>query len=200
MRTLGLLVVILVLVAISTRARADSFAELAGGLAIPASDDNWTKLVGASPKLAARGGSMSGELGGMLGVDWTPESLDNGGGSSGLGSTAGSLQRFRVLASGVIRHRITPTLTVGGRAGAGIDIAHASYDVTLLGTTTSGSDTDVGYAFEFGVGLWVDVGTKQVGVELAVPFGHHDKPAQQSGDLPFQWTSIDVDLLVGVRF
>jgi hypothetical protein len=184
-------------------ARADSFAELAGGIAIPAGDSDWTNLVGTSPKLAARAGAMSGDaegvVGAMLGVDWTPEDLNNGGGSFGFGSTDGSVQRFRVIASGVIHHRVSPKLTISGRAGAGIDIAHASIDVDVLGSTSSNSATDVGYAFEFGVGAWYDLGGKQVGLELAVPIGHHDKAVQKSGDIPFQYTSVDIDLMLGIR-
>ena len=189
-----------VVVAICAPAHADSFAEVVAGLAIPASNDNWTKAVGPSPKLGVRGGAMSGELGGMLGFDWTPESLDNGSGSFGIGSANGSLHRFRVLASAVVHHRIGPKITLCGRAGAGIDIAREAVDVTVLGATSSTSDTDVGYAFEFAAGAWFDVGGNQVGLELAVPIGHHSKQASQSGDLSFDYTSVDIDLLVGVRF
>ncbi len=192
--------VLIAVVAMTTPAKADGFGEILAGIAIPASDSDWTKLVGPSPKLAARGGAMQGDFGGMLGLDWTWENLENGGESFVVGSTSASLQRFRLIASGVFRHRLTPKLTLSARAGAGIDVAHASGDFTLFGNHSSTSDTDVGYAFDFGVGIWFDIGSTQLGFELAVPIGHHDKQVEQSGDLPFQWSSLDVDLLVGVRF
>ena len=186
---------------VSVPAQADSFAELLGGLAIPVGNSNWTNLVDPSPKLQARAGAMApgADIGGMLGIDWTPESLDNSGGGFGVGSTSVAAHRFRAIASVVFRHRIAPRITLSGRAGAGIDIAHASYDVTILNNTSSNSDTDVGYAFEFGAGVWFDVGGTQLGFELAVPIGHHNKQAQQTGDITFQYTDIDVDLLIGVR-
>jgi len=51
-------------------------------------------------------------------------------------------------------------LTLSGRLGAGIDIAHASGDITLFGNHSSTSDTDVGYAFDFAVGIWLDIGRR----------------------------------------
>jgi hypothetical protein len=75
---------------------------------------------------------------------------------------------------------------------------HGSYDYTLLGTRFTSSDSDTGYAFEFGGGAWWDAGSVQVGGELAIPIGHHDK-ASQNGSIGFQWTAYDLDLLVGIR-
>ena len=187
-------------VAIAVPAHADGFGEVVGGLMIPTSNDNWTNLAEPSPKLGVRAGAMSGDFGGMLGADWTPVSLDNSGGSFGIGSTGGSAQRFRVIASAVFHHRIAPKITLSGRAGAGLDIAHASFDLTILGATSTTSDTNLGYAFDLGLGLWFDVSSVQLGFELGIPIGHHDKQAKQSGDIGFQYTSVDVDLLAGLRF
>ncbi len=197
MRTLTLLAVL----ASSSAAHADPFAEIVGGFAFPVSNSNWTNSVDASPVLGVRAGAMAntGDLGGMLGVDWTPESLSSSGGSFGFGSTSASLHRFRVIASGVFHHRVAPKITISAHAGAGIDIARASYDVTILGSTSSGSDSDLGYAFEFGGGVWFDLGSAQLGIELALPIGHHDKQASQSGDVTFKYSDVDLELLVGVR-
>jgi hypothetical protein len=178
--------ILLAAVAISTPAHAEGFAEFLAGLAIPVGDSDWTNVADPSPKLAARGGAMSGQFGGMIGVDWTPVNLDNGGGSFGIGSANGSAHRFRIIASAVFRHALTPRITLSARAGGGLDIAHASIDLTVLGSTTTRSDTDLGYAMEFGF-------------ELAMPIGHHDKDAQQIGDPAFHYTSVDIDLLFAVR-
>jgi hypothetical protein len=192
----------LTVLASSSVVDADPFAEIVGGIALPQSNSNWTNTVDASPKLGVRAGAMSdrGDLGGMLALDWTPESLNSSGGSFGIGSTSASLHRFRLIASGVFRHRIAPKVTISARAGAGIDVARGSYEVTVLGSTSSHSNVDVGYAFELGAGVWFDVSSVQLGVELAVPIGHHDSAASQQGDIAFQYTDVDIDLLVGVRF
>lgn len=193
-------ILVLVLVAISAPARADSFAEIVGGLALPVGNDTWTKTVDPSPKLGVRAGAMSGELGGMLALDWTPETLDNNGGSFGIGATSAAAHRFRAIASAVFRHRVAQKVTISARAGAGLDLAHASYELSILGSTSSTSDTDLGYGFEFGGGVWFDVGGTQLGVELALPIGKHSKRATQTGDITFDYTSIDIDLLLGIRF
>src|SRR5258706_324047 len=41
-------------------ARADSFAEVVGGIAIPIANDSWTKVVETSPKLSLRAGAIGG--------------------------------------------------------------------------------------------------------------------------------------------
>jgi hypothetical protein len=192
---------VLVLVAIGAApARADGFAEIVGGLALPIGNDNWTNTVDPSPKLGVRAGAMAGELGGMLAIDWTPESLANDGGSFGIGSTNAAAHRFRAIASAVFRHRVAPRITISARAGAGLDLAHASAELTILGATSSTSDTDLGYGFELGGGAWFDVGGTQLGVELALPIGKHTKRASRSGEITFDYTSIDIDLLLGIRF
>ena len=84
-------------------------------------------------------------------------------------------------------------------AGIGVDIAHASGSVTILGGTGSRSDTDVGLAVELGGGVWYDFGGTQVGGEIAVPIGNHNS-ASQNGSIPFQYALEDVDLLAVVRF
>jgi hypothetical protein len=112
--------------------------------------------------------------------------------------TGASAFRVRVLAHIGVDHPIGPKLTVSARAGAGIDVAHGSYDYTLLGTRFQSSDTDTGYAFELGGGMWWDAGGAQIGGELAIPIGHHDKPSQ-NGSVGFTYTSYDLDILVGVR-
>ena len=138
-------------------------------------NSGWSDQVGSSPKLGVRAGAI-GEagLGGMVSADWTPVNYNY---RSNFGDV--SAHRFRILAHVMFEKHVAPKLTIDGRAGAGIDIAHASASATLLGTTFNASDTDVGSAFEFGGGVWFDVGSVQLGGELALPFGGHTHKAQR---------------------
>ena len=179
-------------------AHADSFLEILGGISIPVGDSDWTKVAESSPKLEARVGAINPEgLGAMLQFDWTPINLDNG--SFGIGNF--SAHRFRILAAGTIHKRVGPPhLIATGRAGIGIDIAHASASGSVLGVNFNSSDTNVGFAFELGGGLWYDLGSAEVGGELALPIGHHGKQGNGSdGNYTFDYTSYDIDLLFGVR-
>jgi hypothetical protein len=194
----GLLVTILL--AAPALAYADGNVEIAGGISIPAGDNNWKNIAGTSPKLGLRLGDMVGDFGGMLQVDWTPVSLNNSGGSFGFGSADASAHVFRVLAAFAVQHHLLEHFLVSGRAGIGIDIAHASGTLTLGNATLgSRSDTDVGLAVEFGGGVAYDFGGTEVGAELAVPIGDHSS-ASQNMSIPFQYALEDVDLLAVVRF
>jgi hypothetical protein len=195
------LIVILVAATPAT-SRADNVLELAGGLVIPAGNSDWTNLAEPSPELRVGAGAIGANgLGGMLRIDWTPVSLDNQGGSLGaFGNADIAGHRFRALANILFVHRVAPKLLIGGRGGAGIDIAHASATVTVLGSTTSSADTDVGYAFELGAGVWYDLGSAQIGGEFALPIGHHDKHGNATdGNYTFAYTSYDLDFLLSVR-
>jgi hypothetical protein len=188
-------------VALPGASRADNFAELLGGVSVPSADNQWTSLADTSPKLQARAGAVGTTgVGGMLQADWTPVNLKNSGGSFGIGSADISAHRFRLLADAVIHKSIANKLVITARAGAGIDIAHASAHVTTLGVTTDSSDTDLGFALELGGGLWFDLGGTQLGGELALPIGHHSKHGNNTdGNYTFDYTSYDLDILVGVR-
>lgn len=189
------------LLAVPTVAHADSFLEVLGGISIPVGDSDWTNLAESSPKLEARAGSVGESgIGGMLQADWTAVNLDNSGGGFGIGSADVAAHRFRVLADLAFHKRIAPKLVASVRAGAGIDIAHASATVTVLGNTAHSSDTNVGFGFELGGGIWFDLGSAQVGGELALPIGSHSKMGNNTdGNYTFNYTSYDIDLLLGVR-
>ena len=169
------------------------------GMQLPLGDSNWTDTVDVSPKLGARAGVQQGELTGMLSADYTFERLTSQLTNPMGFDTGASGYRVRVLAHLGVDHPINDKVRVTARAGGGIDLAHGSYDYTLLGTHFSSSDSDVGWAFEFGAGLWWDTGGAEVGGEVALPIGHHDDKAQ-NGHVGFQYTSTDLDILVGVRF
>ncbi len=189
---------VLLLLAAATTARADSFVAFVGGIAAPLDDSTWTKTVDTSPKLAVRAGTLGEQFGGMLSVDWTPENLDMSGG--GFGGVDASGHRFRILVQALAHQRVAPKVHVVERAGAGIDIARGAYSITIGNSTNDHSNTDVGVGFEFGGGVWIDISdTMQLGGELAVPIGYHSHKSNAIGDIAFDYTSYDVDLLFGVR-
>ncbi len=191
MRRLSLL--FLLLAAASSRASADGFVDFFGGIAAPLGDNNWTNLVDTSPKLGVRAGGLNGAFGGLLQVDWTPE--NHNAQNSAYASFAG--HRFRVLVQGLAMQHVAPKISIVERAGAGIDVAYASYDIVVIG---SHSTTDVGVGFEFGGGVWIDVSpSMQLGGELAVPIGLHSHKASSAGDITLDYTSYDLDVLFGVR-
>jgi hypothetical protein len=182
-------------------AHADSFVELAGGITVPLGNDDWTDVVESSPKLALRAGAVGeNRLGGMLSVDWTPYNTDAMSTVFPGGSTSISAHRFRMLANLVIESPIASRVTARARIGAGIDIAHASFEATSIFGRFSAKDTDIGPAFEAGAGVWFTLGSVQVGGELAIPIGHHNHRASQQGEITFDYTSYDLDLMFGVKF
>ncbi|HEV7554190.1 MAG TPA: hypothetical protein VGO00_01980 [Kofleriaceae bacterium] len=191
------IIIVLALAAAAPVAHADPFVELAGGVMFPVSNNDWTNAVDVSPKFAARGGVTRGDLEGLLSLDWTPAQA-----KADPLFTDISYNRFRILAAVQLRHLFAPHIRLSARAGFGIDIAHAGYtvDIPLVGTT-SGSDTDTGFAFEPAIGIWYALGTTELGLELALPIATHSQEGNaQNGDFRFHYTSVDIDLLATVRF
>jgi hypothetical protein len=188
--------VILACVLAASRASADSFTIINAGLAVPISDSDWTRLADPSLKLGVRAGGGRPDVAGYVSFDFTPVSFVDEPGFGDL-----SAQRYRALVGIQVWRQLVPNVHFDARLGVGIDIAHASYTFTVLGTTTKYSDTDVGYAFEPAAGLWFDIGaTANVGFELGFPVGHHDKTAMPgTGDFTFKYTSVDLDLMGGIR-
>lgn len=176
-----------VLGAVSTSAAQPStrgFIELAGGIAQPIGDDDYTELIDTSFKLALRGGAwLSGDRGTRLGLevgaDYTFANFDGP-----------NVDARRLRLTGGFRGLVA----VGGglglmvRVAAGID--YASYEGDVIGFTFDG--TDVGFAVEAGGGVIFHIArTMYVGGQVAVPIGFHD--AEDEG---IDFTSIDVDVLV----
>ncbi len=181
-------------------AGADSFAGAVGGIMIPVADSNssnsgWADQVSSSPKLGIRGGATGDSgLGGMLSADWTPINYNFKNTFTDV-----SAHRFRILAHILFEKLVGSKLTVFGRAGGGVDIAHASATVTIGPISGNASDTNVGWAFELGGGAYFNVGSVQIGGELAVPFGGHSHKASSNTDITLDYTSTDIDILFGVR-
>jgi hypothetical protein len=185
----------LVLMSTMGSARADSFAEIMAGISIPVADSTWTDTAESSPQIGARAGAINDKgIGGMVQFDWTPINLDN----SSVGTFDAAAHRFRLLADLVIQRHVAPKLVASGRVGIGLDIAHASLHESI--TNNNSSDTDLGFAFELGGGLWYDLGDIQLGGELALPVAAHSKKGNNTdGNYSFDYTSWDINLVFGVR-
>ena len=183
----------LALLALPARAHADSFVELAGGVMIPTADSQWTDYVEPGLKLAARAGAVGQKAGAMLSIDWTPLNADK----VPFGDI--SSNRFRFLVSATTLMKAAPKVHVSFRVGLGADISHVNVQTDIFGVHTENSDTDVGIALEAAGGLWFDAGSVQVGGELALPISYHDDGKDNGIDLN-AYTSLDIDLLFGVRF
>src|SRR5262249_40388028 len=171
-------------------ASAESFVVINGGLAIPISDSKWTDTADPSLKLGVRVGGGRADLAGFLSADFTPGNFDA---NPAFGDLSG--QRYRLLVGVQAWKELVPNMFLGGRFGLGVDIAHASYSATVLGTTFSGSDTNVGFAAEPAGGLWFHVGSAMVGFELGFPIGYHDKTAMPGrGDFTFHYPTAHMAL------
>lgn len=192
------IIALVAVLAVASPAFADSFADIVGGISLPLADDTWTKTVDTSPKVGVRAGAVSKEgLGGLLAVDFSPESIPNSSGAIGGISGSFSMFRFRILAELVAQHRFS-LVTLELRAGGGIDLAHDSATGTIGTFSKTTSGTDVGYALEFGGDVWFDLSDSlQLGGQVSLPIGHHDG---SDGGYNFSWTSYDLDVLAGIRF
>jgi len=162
-------------------AAADGFVEVSGGIMAPGCCGAWADFADISPKLAVRAGAMDRNwTDGVLSFDWTPIQTD---------AADTSAHRFRAIASYMVNGRVG-ALNLSARSGFGLDI--------LRVRQSSESDTLVGWAFEFGAGLWFATGPVEIGCDLALPFGINGNATV--GDLHLDsYLSLDVDLLVGVR-
>ena len=189
MRRIALAVLLL-----STSAHAEGFVEFDGALAIPISNSDWTKAVDTSVSVGARAGG-GGQVGGLFMFDWAPL-------SSNVALT--DLNRFRVQGGIYIESRIAPKILLRGRFTGGVDILHSHTEVTVLGQTFTGSDTDTGIAFEPGVGAWFELASVKLGVELGLPIGYHSKKGNAANpadpnNAKFDYTSVDINVVGGAR-
>jgi len=159
------------------------------------SDKQYTDTVDTSPVIGARVGAYPNSIGGYLSLEWMPADVKNDG-ALGLDISA---HRFRLLAGPELHHEVSNTLAVTGRAGIGLDIAHDSVSGSVLGVPVDSSETDLGLGFEFGAGLWFHIGGVEVGGEVSLPIAIHDDNANEN-DYDYNYTSVDLQLLFGVRF
>jgi hypothetical protein len=187
-------IVALAVLAVATPVHADSYVGLAGGLAMPLTDDQYTDTVDTSPVLGLRVGAYPQAIGGYLSFEWMPINL-----KQDFGGLDVSAHRFRLIVGPELYHPVSNTLSVTGRAGIGLDIARSSVSGTILGVNFDDSETDMGLGFEFAGGIWFHVGGVEVGGELSLPVGIHDDDTSEQ-DYDYDYTAVDLQLLFGVRF
>jgi hypothetical protein len=180
-------------------AHAERFIEVASGVSTPTADYEWTDHVDPSVKLGVRAGSVV-ETGGIVTLDWTPINTDTDKMGFEYLSRVAS-HRFRIQL-GLARHeRVGKNVTASARVCAGLDITHVRTVTThpYYGLRRGFSDMDVGLALEPALGLWFDLGSMQIGGEIALPVSHHGDGLDGELD-PEPYTSIDLDLLFVMRF
>jgi hypothetical protein len=195
------LLVMLLLLPSAPRARADgyAFAHFLAGGTLPLGNSDWTGSVDPSPKLEARVGGMSGSFGGMVSGDWTFEQLRS---KNAILPTATKIAigRLRVLGHIVFERRLSAKLLFDASAGAGVDLQYVDYTVAVAPNPMHRSETYQGYAFELAAAAWFDVGPNvQVGGLLALPISQHSTELREGATAGFNYTSVDLDVLFGVR-
>lgn len=177
-------------------AHADSYVGLVGGLDLPLSDDQYTDTVEPSPVIGLRVGAAPNNLGGYLSFEWMPANLE----TDQFGGLDIDAHRFRLIVGPEMTHDVSNTLSVTGRAGIGLDIAHSNVSGSILGFDVDESETDVGLGFEFAGGLWAHVGGLWVGGEVSLPVGIHSEENNEQGSYDYDYTAVDLQLLFSVRF
>lgn len=188
-------IVALALLCAPAAAHADSYVGLVAGLDLPLSDDQYTDTVDTSPVLGLRVRAYPKAIGGYLSFEWMPADVKSDG-AFGLDVSA---HRFRLIVGPELYHPVSNVLSVTGRAGVGLDIAHSNVSGTILGTTVDSSETDLGIGFEFAGGLWLHVGGLEVGGEISLPVGIHDDDPNEN-DYDYDYTAVDLQIMAGVRF
>ena len=178
----------------ATPAAADSFAEVVAGMALPLAEDDYTDQVDDSPKLGVRFGTAGEKGAGLeLGLDFTPVNHE-------LPEVLGfdiDFQRYRILLGGRFGAPVGKgKLRAFGRVGAGVDIVRTS--VTQDTLDVDESETDLGLAVEVGGGLLFDAGPVVVGGQVALPFAFHFEDDQNENRIDYEYTGIDLDLLLTV--
>lgn len=190
MRTLACLAVLV----LATPAHADSFVDLFGGISIPVAEEDWTDTVETSPKLGVRVGAFPNNAGVYVGADWMPVNTDY----QDNAFADVSAHRFRLMAGAIFHQNLSNTLAANFRGGVGADIGYVSVSGEAFGVRYEDSETDTGFGFELAGGIWAKFGNMEIGGDVQLPVAMHDD--DNTDDIDLDYTSIDIELLFGVRF
>ncbi|HEY5927890.1 MAG TPA: hypothetical protein VIV11_39660 [Kofleriaceae bacterium] len=198
------LLVVVSALATATHADADGYGVLrfTGGTGLPIEDDTWAQSANNSPKLAAGvGGVFYRNIGAMFTADFTIVRLDDNQDLFAIGTSNEKLRRARLLGNLLYEiPNVAPRLSLCVRAGIGADLTWASYDRFAGGTNYPRSLTHGGLALEVAMAAWWFVGPGfEVGAEFALPISHYASETAPGGATGFRYTSLDLDLMLGVR-
>lgn len=178
-----------------TTARADSFVAVGGGIIFPLGDEDWNDFVESSPTLYVRGGGGKNVrpgarvlLEGSFELTFLSTELD------GNAALEADLSRYRALLGVRFEQLVSAGVLISARAGLGIDHLRGEFSSPLF-PGQSESESDTGFALEFALGPWFDIGSFAAGFELALPIGLHES---DENSLDFRTT--DLALLAGLRF
>jgi hypothetical protein len=128
------------------------FVRFAGGVDVPVASERWTEAVRTSPVVSAMLGAVSGRHAGGISADWTIARVTGGAMIFPLAAEDESLHRVRLLAHGMRAVSAHGRIEVYVRAGAGLDLAFARYNL-LIGAAPR-TRTKAGLGLEAAVGVW----------------------------------------------
>lgn len=181
------------------RVRTIGLVEGIAGGSVALAGSDWRSSAELSPAVTGRFGAMHGGFGGLLAITWTPQRLTSPSAVLPFGTSEHSLHLFRFVAEAVAEHRVTPQLALDARAGAGIDVGYVSFQHLVSGTASNEQATDIGLAAEAGGDAWWTVGEGvDLGASLTLPYTHHGGTTTASESV-LSYSSLDVELLLGVR-
>jgi hypothetical protein len=202
-RALGIAAVVLVSMPSHVSADGYGFLRFSGGAALPLGDHTWRQSAGVSPKLGVGVGGVVGTVGAMFTADATLIRLAEDEDLFAMGTSNETMRRARLLGHVSYDRRNVgdPRVALVFRGGVGADIAFASYDRFSGGTNYPKSLTKVGLALELAAAAYVELGPGvHLGGELAVPISRYASETAPGGATGFRYTSVDLDVLVTVRF
>jgi len=179
------------------------FLRFSGGANVPLADGTWSQSIKTSPKIGVGIGGMYRDIGAGFTADVAAARV---AASENLFAIDASNQRvWEVRLLGHVLYNIPdavqPNVGLGFRAGAGADLAIASYDRIVFGNNNGKSFTKTGFALELGAAAWWHAATGvEIGIETAIPLSFHSSETAPGGATGFNYTSVGVDILIGARF
>ena len=203
-RKLPLFVASLLVLAVPARAHADSlgFITAGGGLAQPVADSRWSDGAQTGVKLHAGAGIVR-TVGALATIDATWLGAPHPSKLFPLSAYHEGLWRMRILGHALVElpHVVDPRLSVMVRAGIGADVLYETWDRLMNQSYIADSHVHTGFGFEVGAAAWFEVALGiDVGAEVAVPMSiHHSDAVNTTVPGALEYTSVDIDLLLGVR-
>lgn len=181
--------------------------DFASGIAIPISDDNYTKLADPSFKLSLRAGvvfyvSRYFGVAPELQFDYLPVNSDDG--TFKQNNIDAKINRIRALAGG----RFIVPFGFGSfyaRVALGVDYITGDFSASAFGVTGSTSSSSTAFTVEPGVGVQFNIHRHiVVGLYMGFPIApSHDLAITVAGfDFHHDFDAVDLDLLatIGFRF